>query len=167
MTKSTLKSKDIMSYLVENSNRPYWMIGIRDRVNQDDYKILKTIARLITKSQSRANDYNRQWDWNIYPDVLYSIWMEQKGLCAVTGIPLSTEKGNPQVKNPWAASIDRVDSTRGYTKDNVRLVVHWYNNAKNTWDDETCTMALTSWSSFVKKNKRIMNKNLSFKDGSD
>lgn len=30
-------------------------------------------------------------------------------------------------------SIDRVDCTKGYTKDNIRLVCWWLNAAMGTW----------------------------------
>lgn len=45
--------------------------------------------------------------------------------CELTGIPFGfcPEKiGTGRFYNLWAPSIDRIDPTRGYTKDNVRRV---------------------------------------------
>lgn len=56
--------------------------------------------------------------------------------CAVTGLPLSYDyEGNGRT-NPWAPSVDRIDSAGGYTMDNVRLVCWAYNMAKNDWEED-------------------------------
>lgn len=58
-------------------------------------------------------------------------------VCSKTGIPLTlTDEGNAQAGNPWAPSIDRIDSTRGYTQDNVQLVCWAFNMAKGPWSEE-------------------------------
>lgn len=54
------------------------------------------------------------------------------GRCQVSGIPL--DLGPPPVgykSNPWAPAVDRKDSRRGYTADNVQIVVNIYNRAKS------------------------------------
>lgn len=58
----------------------------------------------------------------------------EKGVCQVTGIPfdMSVYGG----KRPWAPSIDRLDSSKGYVFGNVRVVVWAYNCAKNVWPEE-------------------------------
>ncbi len=57
-------------------------------------------------------------------------------VCSATGLPLSYDwQGNGRT-NPWAPSVDRIDSAGGYTMDNVRLVCWAYNTAKSDWDDE-------------------------------
>lgn len=57
-------------------------------------------------------------------------------VCSATGPPLSYDwQGNGRT-NPWAPSVDRIDSAGGYTMDNVRLVCWAYNTAKSDWDDE-------------------------------
>lgn len=63
--------------------------------------------------------------------------------CSVTGIPLSADGGHGKARqNPWAPSVDRIDSDLGYIQGNVRLVCWAYNLAKGPWDDEVVrTMA--------------------------
>jgi hypothetical protein len=65
-----------------------------------------------------------------------SSWIEEKillGVCEVTGILFdltSQTSDTVHAKNPWVPSIDRIDSSKPYTKDNVQLVVYMYNVCK-------------------------------------
>lgn len=54
---------------------------------------------------------------------------EQNGLCAVSGIPLTFTKGQGHI--PTNASVDRIDPTKGYAKDNIQLVAHQVNTMKS------------------------------------
>lgn len=57
-------------------------------------------------------------------------WFEEKikhGLCEVTHLPfVSSEKKMA----PFAASVDRTDPNKGYTKDNCKMVIWAYNACK-------------------------------------
>lgn len=65
-----------------------------------------------------------------------SRWIEDKiqaGVCEVTGLPFDlTTQVNSTVhaKNPWVPSIDRIDSSKPYSKNNVQIVVFMYNVCK-------------------------------------
>jgi hypothetical protein len=65
-----------------------------------------------------------------------SLWIEEKilaGVCEVTGIPFdltSQASSTVHAKNPWVPSIDRIDSSKPYGKDNIQLVVYMYNVCK-------------------------------------
>ena len=50
--------------------------------------------------------------------------------CQATGIPLCYESHIPE-KALFAPSLDRTDSNKGYTKDNVKLVCWAYNQMKS------------------------------------
>jgi hypothetical protein len=56
------------------------------------------------------------------------------GVCSVTGIPWQAEGFLRH--DPWAPSLDRIDSERGYVHGNVRVVVWAYNQAKSDWPEE-------------------------------
>lgn len=60
------------------------------------------------------------------------------GICAATNIPFdfSKNKSSKSKRNPFAPSIDRIDSSRGYTPDNVEMVCLMYNLAKRAWRNE-------------------------------
>lgn len=63
-------------------------------------------------------------------DDLLAIWSKQDGRCAISGIPMTCIKGmGYQV--PTNVSIDRIDSSIGYLRDNVELVCWAVNCMKN------------------------------------
>jgi hypothetical protein len=65
----------------------------------------------------------------------------EKGHCEVTGLPFDLTNRNMGVKGPgniqkYAPSLDRKDRTKGYTMENVQLVVWMYNVGKSTYTHE-------------------------------
>jgi hypothetical protein len=97
------------------------------------YLVLMALSECCTNAKKRA----RKFDWN-YNLTLYhmaDIWISQQGKCAATGIIMSPFPGGVEDKNPYKISTDRVNNSGGYTKNNVRLLTHWANNAKSTWDE--------------------------------
>jgi len=86
--------------------------------------------RLYGNAQKRC----RQKGWSA-PD-FDSAWIYDKiinGYCEVTGIPFdlySVTNDSVHAKNPWVPSLDRIDSSKPYSKDNVQVVVFMYNVCK-------------------------------------
>ena len=68
-------------------------------------------------------------------DVL-EIYEIQKGSCALTNIEFSLDRLGRKSKNPFAPSLDRIDSDKGYTKENIRLVCVIVNLALNNFGDD-------------------------------
>lgn len=68
------------------------------------------------------------------------IYYEQKGLCALTGLPMTTDtymtKGNQHIINKMNISIDRINSNLGYKKDNIQLVGAIINRMKTDLTNE-------------------------------
>lgn len=58
------------------------------------------------------------------------------GRCERTGIPFILEKHESRMMNPYSPSVDRKDSTKGYTYSNVQIVCTAYNIAKNQMTDD-------------------------------
>jgi|Laugrespbdmm15dd_1035085.scaffolds.fasta_scaffold17549_2 hypothetical protein len=87
--------------------------------------------RLYGNAQKRA----KAMGWPA-PD-FGSLWIEKKinsKFCEVTGIKFDLEAhttGCSHAKNPWVPSIDRIDSSAPYSKENVQLVVYMYNVCKS------------------------------------
>ena len=69
-------------------------------------------------------------EWQITPSDIAGLWFSQGGLCAITGRNMTTERGEGTVYTN--ASIDRIDSSIGYRKDNIHLVCNIVNLMKNT-----------------------------------
>ena len=61
------------------------------------------------------------------------------GICAATGLPFEFPKpgqGERIGRVPCRPSLDRIDSARGYTRNNCRIVLYWYNIAKAEWGED-------------------------------
>lgn len=65
-------------------------------------------------------------------DVLF----RSRGRCEVTGLRFQRGKHEGQRTRPYFHSLDRIDSSKGYTIDNVRAVCHATNIAMNTWGED-------------------------------
>ena len=62
----------------------------------------------------------------------YEVFLNQNGKCALTGIPLTFLKsGDRQKITPTNASIDRIDSSKGYIKSNIQIVSTYVNLLKS------------------------------------
>lgn len=58
------------------------------------------------------------------------------GKCERTGIKFEFNQKENQFFNPYSPSVDKVDPTKGYTDDNVKIVVDIYNRGKGQNTDE-------------------------------
>jgi hypothetical protein len=88
----------------------------------------------ILKDSSKRAKKNG-WNFDLDREYLVTLWNNQNGLCAVSGIKMQTKSGTREDKNPYRASLDRIDNNLGYIKGNVRFTTHWVNNAKSTWPE--------------------------------
>jgi len=61
-----------------------------------------------------------------------SLYLEQAGICALSGLTIRLRP-----KNNFTASLDRKDSTKGYTKDNVQWVHKHVNILKSSLNIDT------------------------------
>lgn len=72
----------------------------------------------------------------------------ENGSCAVTGIrfdlqPYESKRSGKRC-NPFAPSIDRIDSNKGYTNENTRVVIWQFNHMKGELTDkELLSVCLT------------------------
>jgi len=62
--------------------------------------------------------------------------------CPVYGIPLFNGDGAPSDNSP---SIDRFDNSKGYTKDNIRIISWKANNIKSNRDLSDLKELVTWW----------------------
>ena len=64
-------------------------------------------------------------------EFLDMLWAKQKGICNLTGLPmqLRADKGTP---NHMIVSVDRIDSDRHYSPDNLQLTCWFANRWKGT-----------------------------------
>jgi hypothetical protein len=76
-------------------------------------------------------------------------WRDDKlstGKCERTGIPFVYE-----FNSPYIPSVDRIDSSKGYTTDNCQMVIALYNVGKNKWSDD---LMLEMAKALIKESKK-------------
>jgi len=70
------------------------------------------------------------------PDYTVKLYESQNGRCSVSGITFTLERfEDALVKHPFQPSLDRKESSGGYTEDNVRLVCVAVNFGMNQWGE--------------------------------
>jgi hypothetical protein len=93
--------------------------------------LLSITRAIVAKPGPHDPKSGPQLDFDIDLDFLCSLYEAQDGKCAVTGVKM-THKFNDLA----AISVDRIDSKKGHTKDNVHLICQWVNFAKRHHDLE-------------------------------
>lgn len=76
----------------------------------------------------------RGLEFDIDLEYLISLWKSQKGLCALSGIPMDygiSGNINPEAEQP---SLDRIIPSMGYTKGNIQFILYALNMGKGSWD---------------------------------
>lgn len=108
------------------------------------------LKKLCQMAKSRAGKKGREF--NITPEFLLDLWEEQDGKCSISGIPFElnySEDGGPHRNGP---SLDRIDSSLGYTTNNVRIVTYHVNTALSNFGEEAL-MELAE--QIVKQNRNV------------
>lgn len=95
---------------------------------------INDFIRAIKEARKRANKSGIEY--NITESEIKLIIDRANGCCEVTGIFFQLLRDRkPGERDPFMPSLDRIDSEKGYTFDNVRLVCIAANLAMNTWGD--------------------------------
>lgn len=84
-------------------------------------------SKLLASAKHRAQAKGREFDLDL--DWVKDNLSEEK--CQATGVSFVYEVPNEQRHGDFSPSVDRVDNTRGYTKDNCQIVCLMYNRAKS------------------------------------
>jgi len=97
-----------------------------------------TVRRFLAKKLSnirsriaRQKKRGKIIDIDIKVDFLVDLHKKQKGYCAIT-----KHKMTIKLNCLYSISVDRIDSSKGYTKDNIQLVCQAMNFAKNAFANE-------------------------------
>ena len=82
----------------------------------------------LSTIKNRAKNFSRTYDLD--PEWLYNLYVSQNGKCALSGVDISFERPRQ------TASLDRIDSKRGYEKNNVRWTHKDFNLMRLDFDDK-------------------------------
>lgn len=73
----------------------------------------------------------RHWELNLDVEYLNHLWSSQQGKCALSGVNMSLPTYKSGAGKLTQASLDRVDSSKGYVPGNVQFVCMGLNFAKS------------------------------------
>lgn len=96
-------------------------------------KLKQVLNQRLLGAKERAIKQNLEF--NLSLDYLLSLWNKQKGICAISGIPMTFDRYNGRI--PTNVSIDKINRLSGYVVDNIQLVCMACNQIKSDWSEET------------------------------
>ena len=79
--------------------------------------------------EKRRRSIQRGKDWDITIEYIWTLYLRQGKVCALSGLPLDFDKDSDQ----GMVSIDRINNDKGYVKRNVQLLHKDVNFAKWTF----------------------------------
>lgn len=113
--------------------------------NFKGYKCVSGTYMKVTKKGAGK----RGLDFEITAEDVYNKWVEQNGKCALSGVDVFFTRN--QETYIQTASIDRIDSKRGYTLDNIQIVHKRLNMIKSSLPEDE----FVYWCHLVAKNRKI------------
>lgn len=91
----------------------------------------------ILLGSAKLRSKKKKLDFNLTLLDLCNLYDKQNGRCYYSGLAMVLRFRSSIKKDPLLISLDRKDSSKGYTKDNVVLCCWWINHAKETDDMKT------------------------------
>lgn len=90
--------------------------------------------------QWKRNAEVRDLSWEITIDDVEAQWVKQGGKCALTGVVLviasTAHLTARKAPHEVLCSLDRIDASQGYTRDNIQLVSWAVNRIKNNLSND-------------------------------
>lgn len=87
-------------------------------------------SKIVTQAR------HRDIEFNISKEYIYSILLSQNFKCAISGMPIEIGYKNGEDRRNITASLDRIDSSKGYIEGNVQWVHKKINMMKGILSNE-------------------------------
>ncbi len=129
MMANAQKSKDFPTETINKLNSFPRRFKTKDEFSPFRYFIRKTKQRLDSMRKSRIIEFD------IDEVELKRIWDNQKGICPYTNIKMYIANGRKD-RGLIQASLDRIDSSKGYIVGNLEFVCMGVNFAKNSFSKQ-------------------------------
>ena len=99
----------------------------------------KFFDHALRRIRARAKAMGREFDLTLQD--LLNMNEDQGGRCIISNVRMQYSAGSDGRRNPFAASVDRRDTSRGYVLDNVQLVCLIVNIARSDFAMEDFILA--------------------------
>lgn len=107
------------------------LIRTKDLIQKDYRGTLKgRLVSIFNSAKSRAK--KKELDFNITPEDLLELYYQQDGKCAITNLKMEFKTGPRHRANTFIVSLDRKNSEKGYTKDNIQFLCWQVNKMKSS-----------------------------------
>lgn len=94
----------------------------------------------------KRNSRKRGIEFNLTVEYIQRLWKHQKGICPYLRIEMFLDAvGHVRHTSPCSASLDRIDSNRGYIEGNVEWICLFVNLGKNGFSKEQIQNLLGLW----------------------
>lgn len=133
---------------IEKGRKSYCSRNCTGKFNHGHLEKYRNLNDISQYSNNRANEYS-QFKYYLkgpkarYKECLITVedlknqWEKQNGICPYTGIKLILTTHTKVIKDPiYRASLDRIDSSKGYIIDNIQFISLPINYMKNTMSHE-------------------------------
>lgn len=97
-------------------------------------RLRDTIRKMLNMARTRAKERGMPFD--ISHDDIMDKLEAQQGLCALSKTEFNIDATENGRRRKLSMSIDRINSSGGYTKDNIRITSVMVNMARLNWSDE-------------------------------
>lgn len=114
------------------------------------YEVNRTLDTHLRAILSRCKEDRRKIFVDLTLEQLVNLYNSQEGKCAISGIDMTYQR-TKRIHNMYNASLDRIDSSKSYTLENVQFVCWFVNRMKG----ETGTNELFKWCQHILKNNNI------------
>ena len=96
-------------------------------------EIYKNVSKMLSRklSDGKKNAKKKGWEYDIDHAFIMQLIRQSGCKCIYCGKPFVFEP-NHQMN----FSIDRIDSSRGYVRNNVQVIAPWVNIAKSDMDEQ-------------------------------
>ena len=103
-----------------------------DTIAKTDGDVAYALRALLWRSGTRERKaHSRE---SLTPEILYEVYAKQNGRCALSGKLLTARRGIGRVAAN--VSLDRIDNSLGYTKENIQLTTLKANEMKGDGTEE-------------------------------
>lgn len=95
----------------------------------------------------------KELKFNLTPKYLQKLFDNCEGKCSVTKLPFDMQMGKGKNRNPFRPSVDRIDSSKGYVKNNVQIVLAVVNTMKMDYTDDILHPVIRAWCNRIEETK--------------
>ena len=134
-----LKYAHTISKMLEEYNIPLWPKGHIFKAREDSLRRIKKHKHLSRSMLSKIKHGAkiRNLEFNIDMDDIWDKYVSQNKKCALSGVDITLPNNSFDYKNyNYSGSVDRIDSSLGYTVENIQIVHKELNLMKQAMSDD-------------------------------